>query len=377
MNFFFALTIAGSVVLARAQRATVRALSTRPMPTRPRRALRFWVLTTVVGMIGVAYTLVAAWPALLLLQGAVAARAAGLRRRRFLRFWLLASLIAWVAAAPLVFALWSSVARFSRHYWTAATAKTFGSQVAELLDSLFGMSVVHDPSVFLPETLNTIAGVSIVILGIYAAIRHRRRPATIIASAVGFGLPLVLVAISAVQSVLIPRYYLLSLLCVSVLAADGAVLLWRGPRAKIIPIVLGAGVVLQGLDTAVAERNYRWTNIGAYFQDRGIDEITGFTMTIWPTEMVRRYLSTMVSTRTTALGNNRISPENLAAALASTPAIWVFDYRAAKPIDDALPAGTIACRWEALSARVTLLARSTESIPARLAGCAGSVQKIR
>jgi hypothetical protein len=281
-----------------------------------------------------------------------------------------------VAILPVIIGTAAAITRFSQKYWIAAGDSTANASKAATLRYLVSFKVPNDPSLFLPDAFNEFIGAGIVVLAIHSAWHHRGRPLTVLATAAALGLPAALLLVSLVQDVFIPRYALLTLIGVSILAADGAAMLVRSRAGQIAGAILFTGIVLQGIDATIAERNGRWSAIGEYFRARGIEKMDGIAIGYSQAEFARRYLPPAISlTAERVVGDRKLLPA-VARRLADHPTVWVIgQFRMALEKKEIAP-GAVVCRFDAKPFTFFLVARDLASIPAGLAGCVGKPASI-
>ena len=227
------------------------------------------------------------------------------------------------------------------------------------------------------------SSVVLLSLAVISFARHYSRAAIQYAAFVAISIPLALLALSTIQSTLVPRYFLTSLPFLHLLMSDGAAILvrWRAAVGGIIVTLASAGTILQGQQTLVSERKFEIRPLVQFLDEHDTGDIKDVVI-LGPG---RRRGDPLVNDRHFArildfylhsefsVKNERFEEQKglqLADRLARTPALWLL-VRAVEGfrLGEDLPSDAAACQWVYRDIQIILVARSRQSLPGDLKKC--------
>jgi uncharacterized membrane protein len=250
--------------------------------------------------------------------------------------------------------------------WHAYTP--YLERIKQVIDGSYGLVVPADVNVWLRGRRNPQLMVGLFALMAIGLLAHRRSPAQRYFAFMVVG-SLVALAVMASFTAVAQRYVIGMIPAAVLLAGSGAAALLLPSRLRWVfaPAIalVGAGFVLQALDTLQSPRKIDWRPIIAFLRDQGVRD-----QTVFSDQLEIRYAFRRYGDAADALAFNvaikDIDPiQTLWSAAAERPVAWfVLDAGSAKPPRPA-PSSAL-CSWPVGNYQVVMLARDASAVPAAL-----------
>jgi hypothetical protein len=366
LYFFLALALAGAVTAIRVPHLTASAFGARSGPAQ--RKVRIALAAMVAGLVGAGYTqnlgivIAALAPAAILILPACRAN------RRFVRIWLLLHAFVWLALLPLLVAAAPTLSKMAENYWIEMADPAAGESLRWILLNTYGFFFDGDRNRFLPAAVGMYLGSAVAGLVLVSLIVHLRRPPVRFIAFAAFAAPAALLALSAVQSLLVPRYFILALWPFFLLAADGAAAVATYIVGRIAVLALLAAIALQGFDATFDQRINDWRFVTAFLDLNSYGVIRGVANTRLEKGMVERHASAGLTVDIALEPDAARARERIDALLGTEPFIWLLEsWRPDVPRPDLT--GLVACSWQFAQADIVVLARDRGNLPPNLQTC--------
>ncbi len=368
LYFCLALALAGAVTAIRVPRVTVSAFGVGARHGPAQRTTRIAIAAMAVGLVGAGYTQNLGVIAAALMPAAIIFLPACRRNRRFLRLWLVVHALVWLALLPNLIALAPTVQALTGHYWVEMASSSSLKSLRFVVTNTYGFFFSGDRNRFLPAGFEIGVGIAVACLACVSLVVHRHRATARLIAFAAFALPLAVLAMSAVQSLLIPRYFIVALPAFFLLAADGAAILAKLLAGRMIALVILAGVALQGLDATVDQRVLDWRMAVRFLDMNSYGVVRGVANTPLEKGMVERHAAPGLAVDLTLETDPRLAGERLAALLRTEPFVWLFEgWRPDQPGPDI--SAYVACSWLFGQSKIFILARDRANLPAAIRAC--------
>jgi mannosyltransferase len=339
-------------------------------PEGPRSTLRLAFILATIGTVGAGLTMVGGWVVALALQASIVVQSPEIRRR-MVRPWLIHVVVTWLAVAPFAVAIFHPLQRAAGNYWAERSYPLSFDRLRELVDELllFPGPVVGD----VWTVVQLIANLALLLIALSALAAARKRPEVRLVGFVALAIPLLLVALSLVQSVLVGRYFVPALAFLGLLTSLGAARLWPRRGAPAVITVLCLVVVLQGIAAIVAGDKRDFRAVAGLLNRKASQAITMITSSPHRRLEIGYYLKPDVKFSVEGRPPDAVTAADIDRRIDEHGSLWLLYEEGDMPIvADRVPAGLVRCDWrhhEQAEWRLIVLARERGDLPRRLRSC--------
>jgi hypothetical protein len=370
--FLFALAVATATIVWRAPRQAVAAIGVGQ--SSPHRALmRGAIVALVIGMVAAGWTMVIGWAAVLALQISALAWQPLWRVKGMARLWLIVCCVTWLGIAPCIAGVAPNLGHFAAILWTPDPYPTTIHTIAADLRGIYGWAADGDLNRFFPGGWEAWLGAALFALALISAFRPAARAPIRQVALVAVAFPVVLFAMDSFRSLVALRHIQPSLWCLCLLYADGAAMIFRRWPGRVVVAVLAAGVVLQGIDGAEAERKASWEPFLQFFHENQLATMRGYVTDPALALLVERSLPASVHLAGIEVDEEPVALRTaLARALSADAPVWILTSRPLANALHDLPSGVASCAGTISYHAFIVVARSFDLLPPQIRDCAGA-----
>ena len=249
LMFFVALATVGYVWAM----SSSEAAEDNPARQRVRQEslIRLAFAVATIGTIGAGLTMISGWIVAVVFQASIAVQTRAVRRR-MIRPWLVHVTVTWAAIVPFAIAVFAPLEEAADGFWAEVRYPLSLDRLNDLLD---GLLLSPGPGIGdMWETWQIAANSGLLLLALGGLAAGWKRSEVRLFGFFALAYPLLLIAVSVVQSVLVLRYFLPVLAFTNLLAGVGAAKLWSRRWAPAVIATLCLAVVFQGIHTTVARQ---------------------------------------------------------------------------------------------------------------------------
>jgi hypothetical protein len=368
LMFFVAIAVLGFVLLLSPYRAAAGDGNAATPPRDTENSTAALAIATI-GTAGAGLSIVGGWIVALAFQASLAIQPAA-TRRSLLRPWLVNVAITWVAILPFAVGIWRSLDKASASSWVETIRPLNVQTMLSMADGLF---LRPGPSMAgLLAVAHAGANVALIGLAIVAVIAGRHRPAVRFLGFATLALPLLLLATSSVQSVLVERYFLPCIATFLLLSSLGVALAWPRRWMRIVIALLAVATALQGVRTVVRSERADYRPLASFLERNNVGGIAVISRIRHLKLELGHYLKSPLSLEVRTA--NALASDEIRKSLGANQGLWLLYRKSEAPVlDGAIPPEVVRCDWQYLDGRIEwrliLLASTRSDLPPRLRQC--------
>ena len=335
------------------------------------RLSRLAFVVATVGTIGAGLTMIGGWIVVVALQASIIVLPRALQRR-VIRLWLLHVAVTWLGIAPFAIAVFPYLHQAAGGYWAEQKMPLSIDSLALIADQLYLRPGQQFEGIW--STVQIIGNLVSPLIALVALIELRNRPSIRLVSFVSIAIPVFLVGVSAVQSVLIIRYFLPALPFLGLMTSAGASLVWGWRLGWIAICVFSGAVVLQGIYAIfVPEEDQDFRAVAQFLSANGSQNIVMITKSDHRLFEINHYLTSGKTLSVIERSAGKLTVDDIHLEIEKNQTLWLlYKEENMAVVADHIPGDVLRCDWHDRGQtewRLVLLARDRRDLPIGLRLC--------